>query len=166
MKLLRVEFTDYCVHLGLGEDLPRVAPDVGHSWAIRTLFQLAKQVVKEAEATRVPKGTRAKRCAVVSLDSQTQTVYMSTDDVNPALARRIWQEFRQAVVQEQRRRAELAEAFNDPRPPQQEPQEQELEPEDQLALPWPPDPEEEARRLRAEVEALLRRRSGGSGSQG
>jgi hypothetical protein len=147
VRLLRVSFSPYSVRLSPGEDLQHVFPDVDRSRAAVLLREVVYAVTGYFP----------------SMDHRTDTVSVDLGHVTGDTARRIREEYERALREEQQRLSGLAAVLGDPRQPQQEPEERELEPEPVEVLPWPPDPQEEAERLRQEVEALLRRRSGGGG---
>jgi hypothetical protein len=155
VRLLRVTFSEYSAHLSPGEDLQHVFPDVDRSRALQLLREVAKQVTGNSW-----------------LDDWHGLVKVHLRHLDADTARRLREEYEQALRAEQARLAGLAVVLGDPRQPRQEPEEQ-AQPTDQApeaepveVLPWPPDPEAEAERLRREVEDLLSRRRAGGGGGG
>jgi hypothetical protein len=139
-RLIEVQFAGYSAYLRpCQEGVRAVAPD-----AVGSAGDLLGRAIHQATGER-------------PYYKQDDTWSVPIGELTPEVCRRIAHTYRQLLLQEQRRLADLAEALGDPRPTP-EPASFEEEAEEEPGM--PPDPEEELRRFREEVDRMLRGRSG------
>ena len=140
-RLIRVSFTGHTAYLRPCHDgVQSVAPD-----AASRAGHLLEQAVRQATGTQPG-------------HHQSDTWTVPLEKLTPDTCRQISRSFRELLLQEQRRLADLAEALGDPRPAP-EPVHDEQD-EEAPAIRMPADPDEELLRFREEVDRMLRRRSG------
>jgi hypothetical protein len=142
-RLIKVSFTGHTAYLRPCHDgVQSVAPD-----AASRAGHLLEQAIRQATGTQPG-------------HHQSDTWTVPLEKLTPDTCRQISRSFRELLLQEQRRLADLAEALGDPRPAPEPSCTEEVEDEAAAEPRMPPDPEEELRRFREEVDRMLRRRSG------
>jgi hypothetical protein len=141
MRLIEVQFAGYSAYLRpCQEGVRAFAPD-----AAGKAGTLLEQAIHQATGER-------------PYYRQDDTWSVPIGELTPEVCRQIVRTFQGLLQQEQRRLSDLAEALGDPRPAPEPPHAEE---EAEVEFRTPPDPEEEIRRLREELERMLRRRRPG-----